>query len=82
MLLCQNWHFLTGQGQSIAIEIISPRDRATLGTLREKLCRTAGRLAEVEIKSSAITLLYLVGTIDRWNDAKQAEEHDRVKHLR
>ena len=23
---------------------------------------------------------YLVGTIDRWNDAKQAEEHDRVKH--
>ncbi len=25
---------------------------------------------------------YLVGTIDRWNDAKQAEEHDRVKHTR
>ena len=24
---------------------------------------------------------YLVGTIDRWNNAKQAEEHDRVKHL-
>ena len=23
---------------------------------------------------------YLVGTIDRWNDAKQAEERDRVKH--
>lgn len=23
---------------------------------------------------------YLVGTLDRWNDAKQAEEHDRVKH--
>jgi len=23
---------------------------------------------------------YLVGTMDRWNDAKQAEEHDRVKH--
>lgn len=23
---------------------------------------------------------YLVGTIDRWNNAKQAEEHDRVKH--
>ena len=23
---------------------------------------------------------YLVGTIDRWNDAKKAEEHDRVKH--
>jgi hypothetical protein len=23
---------------------------------------------------------YLVGTIDRWNNAKRAEEHDRVKH--
>ncbi|HIS03683.1 MAG TPA: hypothetical protein IAA75_07230 [Candidatus Pullichristensenella avicola] len=23
---------------------------------------------------------YLVGTIDRWNDAKRAEEKDRVKH--
>lgn len=23
---------------------------------------------------------YLVGTMDHWNDAKRAEEHDRVKH--
>lgn len=23
---------------------------------------------------------YLVGTTDRWNNAKQAEEKDRVKH--
>ena len=23
---------------------------------------------------------YLVGTLDRWNDAKQAEERDRVRH--
>lgn len=23
---------------------------------------------------------YLVGTIDRWNDGKRAEEKDRVKH--
>lgn len=23
---------------------------------------------------------YLVGTIDQWNNAKAAEEHDRVKH--
>lgn len=23
---------------------------------------------------------YLVGTLDRWNDAKQAEERDRVVH--
>lgn len=24
---------------------------------------------------------YLVGTLDRWNNAKKAEERDRVKHL-
>jgi hypothetical protein len=23
---------------------------------------------------------YLVGSIDRWNDAKRAEERDRIKH--
>ena len=23
---------------------------------------------------------YLVGTLDRWNDGKRAEERDRVKH--
>ena len=24
---------------------------------------------------------YLVGTMAQWNNAKQAEEHDRVKHI-
>lgn len=24
---------------------------------------------------------YLVGTTDRWNNAKKAEERDRVKHM-
>ena len=23
---------------------------------------------------------YLVGTLDKWNDAKKAEERDRIKH--
>ena len=23
---------------------------------------------------------YLVGTMDKWNNGKRAEEHDRVKH--
>ena len=23
---------------------------------------------------------YLVGTLDKWNDAKKAEQRDRVKH--
>lgn len=25
---------------------------------------------------------YLTGTLDRWNNAKRAEEHDRVKHMK
>ena len=25
-------------------------------------------------------LRYLVGSMDRWNNGKKAEEHDRVKH--
>lgn len=25
---------------------------------------------------------YLVGTVDRWNDAKRAELHDREKHMK
>lgn len=24
---------------------------------------------------------YLVGSMDRWNSGKAAEEHDRVKHM-
>ena len=24
---------------------------------------------------------YLTGTLDRWNNSKRAEEHDRVKHF-
>ena len=24
---------------------------------------------------------YLVGSMDKWNNAKKAEEHDRVKHM-
>ena len=24
---------------------------------------------------------YLVGTMEQWNDAKRAEERDRVKHM-
>ena len=29
-------------------------------------------------KEQSVT--YLVGTVDRWNDAKREEERDRVKH--
>ena len=31
-------------------------------------------------KEQSTLKVYLVGTLERWNDAKQAEERDRVKH--
>ncbi len=36
--------------------------------------------AQMSKKQSRINKLYLVGTIDRFNDAKRHEEHDRVRH--
>ena len=42
---------------------------------------SAGRIGE-GVKFERIRRItgYLVGTIDRWNNAKRAEERDRVKH--
>lgn len=42
-------------------------------------------LIEVTSKARAFERIrrvtgYLTGTVDRWNDAKRAELHDRVKH--
>ena len=44
-------------------------------------CPCCGR-AEEEVKFERIRRItgYLVGTLDRFNNAKRAEEHDRVKH--
>ena len=46
-----------------------------------KIAETAGKVGE-GIKFERIRRItgYLVGTMDRWNDAKSAEETDRVKH--
>lgn len=35
-----------------------------------------------EVKFSRLRRItgYLTSSLERWNDAKQAEEHDRVKH--
>lgn len=45
------------------------------------ICPQCGR-TEKEVPFERIRRItgYLVGTLDKWNNAKQAEEHDRVKH--
>ena len=35
----------------------------------------------VEFERSRRITGYLVGTMEQWNNAKQAEERDRVKHI-
>jgi predicted hotdog family 3-hydroxylacyl-ACP dehydratase len=40
-------------------------------------CRATCRSAD---KKPHDNKMYLVGTVERWNDAKQAEERERVKH--
>lgn len=63
------------------------RERVTdpLKSIRVKLCDDGkvdvSYLAKGE-KFERIRRItgYLVGTTDRWNDSKQSEEHERVKH--
>lgn len=45
-------------------------------------CPQCGRSEKDDIPFERIRRItgYLVGTLDRWNSAKRAEEHDRVKH--
>ena len=51
------------------------------GIIPGERCPSCGRL-EGEIPFERLRRItgYLVGSLDRWNDAKRAEEHDRVKH--
>lgn len=48
----------------------------------EDICPRCGRKEEAGLEFQRIRRItgYLVGTLDRFNDAKRAEERDRVKH--
>lgn len=45
-------------------------------------CPSCGRSEADRVPFERIRRItgYLVGTLDKWNDAKRAEERDRVKH--
>ena len=47
------------------------------------ICPKCGRTEKDGVPFERIRRItgYLVGTLDKWNDAKRAEEHDRVKHM-
>jgi hypothetical protein len=47
---------------------------------RENVHTAARRGEDVGFERIRRITGYLVGTLDRFNDAKRSEEHDRVKH--
>ena len=53
--------------KELEVEVAAPKEKKTTGegVGFERIRRITG---------------YLVGTVDRFNNAKQCEEHDRVKH--
>lgn len=76
-------------------EIPAEEQRAYIDYLSDKYNRKLERL-DIELDGEFVNLSYkfedvpferirritgyLVGTMDKWNDAKRAEERDRVKH--
>ncbi len=48
----------------------------------EKITQEANKIVGEGVKFERIRRItgYLVGTLDRFNNAKRAEEHDRVRH--
>ncbi len=52
----------------------------TFERLADDECKETYELTTVPFERIRRITGYLVGTMDRWNDAKRAEEHDRVKH--
>ena len=55
--------------KEITFERVSPEE-----------CKESYELTAVPFERIRRITGYLVGTMDRWNDAKRAEERDRVKH--
>ena len=51
------------------------------GIIADTRCPSCGRIEdEVPFERLRRITGYLVGSLERWNDGKKAEEHDRVKH--
>ena len=78
-----------GVTEQEAMEYVAYGRQHVRGRLTKLVIRPGKEADEVELlwtakeKFERIRRItgYLVGTIDRWNNAKRAEEQDRVKHL-
>lgn len=76
---------ITVHGASDIYEARAFAETAGAGTYEIFIERDKGQVRELyngKVPFDRIRRItgYLVGTLDRFNDAKRAEEHDRVKH--
>ena len=67
------------------IDYVQEQNEEQLGALSISLAADGNVALDYDLRPEKFERIrritgYLVGTIDRWNDAKRAEEHDRVKH--
>lgn len=67
------------------IEMLQNENKEELSQLSISPAENGGITLDYELQPAKFERIrritgYLVGTIDRWNNAKRAEEHDRVKH--
>ena len=67
------------------VDFVQSRVNCPVKEISVKLCKD--EMVDVEYRAEGEKFErirrvtgYLVGTLDRWNDAKQAEERERVKH--
>lgn len=74
--------------EEINAYIARANEKYNHGIMTELNIRVDGEFVEIEYKGrpqgfQRIRRItgYLVGTTDRWNNAKRAEERDRVKHI-
>lgn len=80
------------ESQTAAARWLAEQTSKTVGHVRDKFKKRRSHVygfdviylnvetACVRATAQGTVQKYLVGTTDRWNDSKQAEEHDRVKH--
>jgi len=67
------------------IDYVQEQNEEQLGALSISLAADGNVALDYDLRPEKFERIrritgYLVGTIDRWNNAKRAEEHDRVKH--
>ncbi|MBQ7704498.1 MAG: hypothetical protein IJT73_03590 [Selenomonadaceae bacterium] len=87
VLIPVNFHNLDGTTKEAAayVDYVKARITTPLKSIDVKLCNDGKVDVSYNAEGAKFERIrritgYLVGTLERWNDGKQAEEKERVKH--